>query len=662
MNVRFWTILCVVIAAAVTATAARAAEPPVWDKEVVSLFRTLPVQEGGRVKPLDTYAQFALLRLNGKRTCKTAPETSSNPLARMFGPKRSAIEWLLDCLFFPEIAQDYPVFSVNSSEVIVALGLHAHAAKRDRYSYRELQSGRDKLFELARLYLETPATGRTVIQAQTINLAENISFYENLVTYTTFGRTPLKVEPSQAFGAIFPEYAPDQGIALSDLLRKAPEIRQKYLALKDSANGSAAATDAGTAKEIETFTRLFVQLDSIRDATSALALFPPFEVDEKQWLTPADIIVRAFDPHTATAKEVDLLQEAEALVQSLDNPDEFRRHVQDLHTQIATLARQRGEYGKIGLEVAFYKGKFFYRSFIFYMLCFVLVAISWLVPRNRTLAWLTVVAISVPTILLVTGIVLRCIIRSRPPATTLYETILFTTAMAVVVALFMEYATRQRVALSLGAVIAVLGMLLANKYEAREGTDTMPSMVAILDTNFWLTGHVTTILIGYASAFFAGALAHVYILCRLFGLKRSDRAFYTALSRMTYGILCFSFFFAFLGTLLGGVWANEAWGRFWGWDPKENGALLIVLWQLAMLHARVGGYIRDLGFSIAAVFLASIVAFSWWGVNLLGVGLHSYGFTHGTMASLTVFWAIETFVMFLGALIWMKEKRLPRAL
>jgi ABC-type transport system involved in cytochrome c biogenesis permease subunit len=117
---------------------------------------------------------------------------------------------------------------------------------------------------------------------------------------------------------------------------------------------------------------------------------------------------------------------------------------------------------------------------------------------------------------------------------------------------------------------------------------------------------------------------------------------------MAYGTICFGLLFAFLGTMLGGIWANKSWGRFWGWDPKENGALLIVLWNLTILHARMGGYIRDLGVCIAAVFGAVIVSMSWWGVNLLGVGLHSYGFTSGIFGLLAAFWLIETFVMALG--------------
>ena len=103
---------------------------------------------------------------------------------------------------------------------------------------------------------------------------------------------------------------------------------------------------------------------------------------------------------------------------------------------------------------------------------------------------------------------------------------------------------------------------------------------------------------------------------------------------MTYGVLCFALLFSVVGTILGGIWANESWGRFWGWDPKENGALLICLSQLAILHARMGGFLKPFGVAMAAIVAGCVVAFSWWGVNLLGVGLHSYGFTGGILTAL----------------------------
>lgn len=106
---------------------------------------------------------------------------------------------------------------------------------------------------------------------------------------------------------------------------------------------------------------------------------------------------------------------------------------------------------------------------------------------------------------------------------------------------------------------------------------------------------------------------------------------------MMYGIVCFATLFSFVGTILGGIWADHSWGRFWGWDPKENGALLIVLWNAIILHARWGGYVRERGIAVIAVFGNIVTSLSWFGVNMLGVGLHSYGFMDQAFGVLLAF-------------------------
>lgn len=253
---------------------------------------------------------------------------------------------------------------------------------------------------------------------------------------------------------------------------------------------------------------------------------------------------------------------------------------------------------------------------------------------------------------------MRCIIRGRPPVTTLYETILFSTAVAVILAFIVEWLTRDGISLSLASFLGLLGLFLANRYEMIEGTDTMPSLVAVLDTNFWLTAHVTTIVIGYGAGLLASAFGHIWILGKLLKVKENDVEFYNRLSRGIYGIICFCFFFSLVGTVLGGIWAMQSWGRFWGWDPKENGALLIVLWSLVVIHANLGRMLGPAGRAWSAVILGIVVSFSWWGVNLLGVGLHSYGFTRGAWNSLLIFWIIETVVVILGVYFSLSERKL----
>jgi len=204
--------------------------------------------------------------------------------------------------------------------------------------------------------------------------------------------------------------------------------------------------------------------------------------------------------------------------------------------------------------------------------------------------------------------------------------------------------------IGLGSVVASFAgfVTLLIAHNLALGGDTMEMMRAVLDNNFWLSTHVVVVTLGYASTFFAGLLAIVFILMGLFSgivsqpltLASSDAGgkakgatqagsilLGKALSKMIYGVVCFATLFSFVGTVLGGIWADQSWGRFWGWDPKENGALLIVLWNAMILHSRWGGLVRERGIVNLAIIGNIVTSFSWFGVNLLGIGLHSYGFT-----------------------------------
>jgi cytochrome c biogenesis factor len=115
-----------------------------------------------------------------------------------------------------------------------------------------------------------------------------------------------------------------------------------------------------------------------------------------------------------------------------------------------------------------------------------------------------------------------------------------------------------------------------------------------------------------------------------------------------YGVVCFATLFSLVGTILGGIWADQSWGRFWGWDPKENGALAIVLWNAIVLHARWGGYARERGTAVLTVFGNVVTSLSWFGVNMLGVGLHSYGFMDKAFGGLIGFIISQLVIIGLG--------------
>jgi ABC-type transport system involved in cytochrome c biogenesis permease subunit len=215
----------------------------------------------------------------------------------------------------------------------------------------------------------------------------------------------------------------------------------------------------------------------------------------------------------------------------------------------------------------------------------------------------------------------------------------------VLFALFYERISQFGVGNLLAAAIGFPTLLVA--YQLAGDGDTFRVLQAVLDTQFWLATHVVCITLGYSTTLLAGALGVLYLVA-VGLLGRFDQSQRLQLVRMTYGTLCFAIFFSFVGTVLGGLWADDSWGRFWGWDPKENGALIIVLWNALVLHARWGRMVGPGGLAMLAVGGNIVTAWSWFGVNELGVGLHSYGFSDGTTFWLLMFVLSQLAIIGLG--------------
>ena len=628
-------------------------------------FARIPVQEGGRVKPLSTVARFRVLKLRGATRAKTHE-----------GPLLDASEWLARVLLWPGDARKDPVFLVQNDEVLDAIGLaHAGKRKRDRYTWEELSPARTALFQRATEYQRVPPQDRSVVQLQVVHLAENLHDFEQLVGFLEFARADIPFEGSRGLEWVFGEGK--TAARFTDALTRCQELVKVYRALAEETDGK---LDAATReRELAAMDRFVRRLEQLAGAAQGLAICPPApragEHDPRPahevetWLTPAGALRVAFERGPAAVeRETTVLRELEHLARAAGDPAVAGAKVESLERLLATFAAERGEGSKLGMEVSFYRAGWFGKGLAAYLVAFVLVSLSWLVrPTSlpgRLLGWGTLATCGAGLALHVIGIGLRCVLRGRPPVTTLYETILFISAGAVVVALVIERLHRQRLGLSLAPALGAAGLFLADRYEAFEGTDTMPALVAVLDTNFWLSTHVTTVTLGYSAGLLAGFIAHLWVLGRVFAplarrlfgapTRLDEPGFYRDVSRLTYGVICFGLFFSVIGTILGGVWANYSWGRFWGWDPKENGALLIVLWELAILHARMGGWLRERGICLAAILGNTVVGFSWWGVNLLNTGLHSYGFTAGVKFWVEAFYWTEVGFVLLGlaASVW----------
>jgi ABC-type transport system involved in cytochrome c biogenesis permease subunit len=228
------------------------------------------------------------------------------------------------------------------------------------------------------------------------------------------------------------------------------------------------------------------------------------------------------------------------------------------------------------------------------------------------------------------GFASRIIISGRPPVTDLYETVIWVSFIGMVFAVILEAVYRRRYFLYAGLPAAILTLIVADSDSTILDASINP-LTAVLRNNMWLTIHVLTIVSSYAAFVLTAALGHIALVMSFWGkryAKAQAEVHFFIYRAMQIGILLLA-----TGTILGGVWANYSWGRFWGWDPKETWALITLLCYLALVHGRLAGWWRGFGLAIGSVLCFLSVMMSWYGVNFIlgqnGKSLHSYGLSTG---------------------------------
>lgn len=604
-----------------------------WSPEILAVAESLPIQDGGRVKPLSAHAGFTLLALHGSR---------SMPIADSRGERHrlSPTAWLLDTLFRPDLAVQQPVFRLDNSAVIEAIGLKS-GHKRDRYSYRDLEAGLPKLWELAGTFEPIPQKQRNPLQQQVLDLAYNVRDYIAILNHLAFTRDGITVD----------QEAGRPPLAIADALEMAPKIREDLT--KARREGRQPEGPAAYLYE-ETY-------NAANRSSRGMTIFPPADRSEKTWLNSGDLISGVLngeiEPAAPAIADIRALTAAAGALKS--GQAAFLTEITRLRDTLRNRAADRGEGRSVALEASYHRMDWFLKAFIVFALGGLAAIAMWLGGRRKlgSLAmWATLGLALLGLLICAAAIAQRCIIMRRSPIGNLYDTIIFIAAAVVLIALVVEIFFRRRLALGLAPVLGTVLIYLSRRFETGDPKDHLDPLVAVLSSNFWLTVHVITITLGYAAGLLGSFLSIIYILMRGLRIDQGDAGLRRGVTVAAYAVLCLALFLALVGTVLGGIWANDSWGRFWGWDPKENGALLIVLWCLAVLHARLGGYIREWGFHLATAFTACVIAFSWWHVNFLGVGLHNYGFTAGKNVVWAFYVVVAAIIMF-GAVSALIEKR-----
>lgn len=237
------------------------------------------------------------------------------------------------------------------------------------------------------------------------------------------------------------------------------------------------------------------------------------------------------------------------------------------------------------------------------------------------------------------GFYLRCVIAGRPPVTNMYESVIWVAFGAVLFAFILEAFSPKRWYLMSAATGAVVCLILADMLPTVLDPSINP-LTPVLRSNFWLTVHVLSITLGYAGFLLALTLGHIVLWKSAMRSDQTEQinAIHDALYKsVQIGVLLLA-----AGTILGGVWANYSWGRFWGWDPKEVWALIALLGYLAILHGRYAGWLRKFGIAAWSIIAFQGVLMAWYGVNyVLGAGLHSYGFGTGGVEYVAIYVLLE---------------------
>lgn len=589
-------------------------------------FGKLPVVYQGRVKPLDTLARNTLRIVSNK---ETFDDESKRQPGKDRTPQLPAIRWMLDVISESPEADQHRVYRIDNLDVLSTLGLQRR--KGFRYALSEF---RDKIPELEKQLNEARAVPE-----------EELSFYQRKL-FEVERRIRAVLLLQAAFGRIFPPF-PTEAEFEAD--REAVMERMRIIQ------------------------RLVQNIGQVESQLARMQ--PPLAIpsDDGDWEPFATAWNKAYISRLPIGADDVNVPPATLMWDSMLNAyargetKTFNDSLDEYQASLTADSPEIYDEEKVSFEHFFNHAQPFSYSLVLYIISFVLVAVGWVSASfdrhrvlNRSAFWLLVLTFSIHTFALLA----RIYISGRPPVTNLYSSAVFIGWGAVAVGLVLELIYgRGRgkdsplSAMGIGnAVAAIAGFsTLQIAYALAADGDTFTVLQAVLDTQFWLATHVVCISIGYLTTFAAGALGFLYLVSFAW---RHPQGYGKAITSMIYGTLCFAIFFSFVGTVLGGLWADDSWGRFWGWDPKENGALIIVLWNALILHARWGGMIRQKGLAMLAVMGNITTAWSWFGVNELGVGLHSYGFTEGVLRNLGLFVVSQLLILLLAGIamsIWTEK-------
>lgn len=527
-------------------------------------FETLPIQNGGRLKPYDTYARESLMLMHGASTFKN--EDGSKEAKKS---SRQATHIVATMILAPEMWEGIPFIRIDH------LGLK-----------------------------------------KALNLAEDQKYFK-----------PVDLNRN-----------PRLGVLIGELNTKR--------AGKEKLN----PFDQG-AQRLESQLVVFHELQM-----GGLRIAPNTDAESTTWMTLAEL------PDAQKELFFQALRSYVLTFTSEEGPTPER--LATLEKEVAALAaglsaNNTAAYPQakdMQIEHHYNSLAPFQWSWVLYTLAAILMFLGSLFVRNKILYFLSWVAVAVAFALHTYGFALRVYITERPPVSNMYETVVWVAWGAIVFTALFSLIKKKKYILLSGTMVAALCMIVADRAPLiLDGT--LQPLEPVLRSNLWLIVHVMTITLSYAAFFLALGISNV----ALFHLIRGENI-NSPLIRdyvdTTYKSVQVGVVLLAAGTILGGVWADYSWGRFWGWDPKETWALIALLGYIALLHGRLAGLVKNFGMLAGSVISFNLVVMAWYGVNfVLGAGLHSYGFGAGGIEYVAAFVGLQFLYVFFAYMMMLAKQK-----
>ncbi len=570
----------------------------IFDAVFSDSLSSLPVQRAGRVMPLSSASADVLKSVSGKISIK------------IFGERVSSTKWFWLLNSNSEKMGESPILRTDNRELQKLL------KAQGRYvSYNSVVEKYDDIYNSA-INEKGGAYSKACVQLLNVATSYGVAVNALCVKYPE-----LKTNV---------DFVKSWYVAVADAERE----------LKTSATKKQTPNDEKlvVASAYLNYLRSLVEYETQNNDVLVKTV-----LSGKNFLTPAQVLLDRKASEQSKDFVLAFAEIADAIAKNdIPRANEFLKNV-------FVSLKKSGEidFFRVHLENVFNALNPFFSGLILYVLAFLLFALSGLKGRGFALAGSVFLLVGVALHIL--AIVARVYIQARPPVTNFYSSVVFTGAVAALFGLIAYLKKGSLLTASSASFVGALSLLVA--VNLPYSGDTMGMMRAVLNSNFWLSAHVMTIMIGYCGLFLAGFLASFRLIANAF--SKGNFGVETAKTASgIYLLLCGCLLFTFMGTMLGGIWADMSWGRFWGWDPKENGALMIVLWTAGVIHCKVLRVCNDRMFLVLSALGNIVVAWAWFGVNLLGVGLHSYGFIDGGWLWLIIFVILQILVAPFGFLVY----------